>query len=95
MVDASYGYHDAEKQRGEEWRWIVAEERSTGPGAVWDGFCVEDVDRPLYAGLPVNEVVFWDRGDEGVFGEVELPGFRVSLRRVGEGEELGQEVMEL
>ncbi|CBX90575.1 predicted protein [Plenodomus lingam JN3] len=54
-----------------------AQERSTGPGAVWDGFCVEDVDRPLYAGLPVNEVVFWDRGDAGVFGEVELPGFRL------------------
>ncbi|KAH9874863.1 hypothetical protein J1614_004350, partial [Plenodomus biglobosus] len=89
-------YHNPEKQRGEEWRWIVAEDRDMSSGAVWDDFCLEDIDRSMYAGLPVNEVVFWDRGAKEGFERVELPGFRVNLTRVDGGKEDGkQEVMEL
>ena len=72
---------------GEIWRLLVVEEQTEGEGkgAVWDDFCMEDVDRPLYAAVPVNKVVFCDRrGEAGAFGRLELPGFRVNLTRVEE-----------
>ena len=47
---------------------------------VWDEFCSTNVDLLLYAGLPLNEVVFWF-GDGGRVGSVELTGWRVEMRR--------------
>ncbi|KAF2855333.1 beta-lactamase/transpeptidase-like protein [Plenodomus tracheiphilus IPT5] len=78
-------FHDSEKQRGEEWRFVVAEERGAAAGAVWDDFCLEDLDGPIYAGVPLNEVIFW--GD----GKVELPGFRITLSREEKGGQRSRE----
>jgi hypothetical protein len=74
-----------EPHGGEIWRMLTMEERDGDEGAIWDDFCVEDVDRPLYAAVPLNKMVFWDRrGERGAFGRLELPAFRVNLTRVEE-----------
>ncbi|KIW67042.1 hypothetical protein PV04_06319 [Phialophora macrospora] len=86
---------------GELWRIVVAvdkpphqKEKSADPG-VWDDFCVADVDVMMYAGRPLNEVVFWDRDRAaGPFGRVELSAFRVNLTRVhtGEGNSMAEDL---
>ena len=64
------------EQKGEIWRMVVASERREDTDAdVWDEFCLTDVDPLTYAGLPLNEVVFWH--EEGV---VELPAWGVKMR---------------
>ncbi|KAK3673945.1 hypothetical protein LTR78_006147 [Recurvomyces mirabilis] len=68
-------YKNETTQGGEIWRLLIVSER-TGKEKVWDDFCNTDVDVASYAGLPINEVVFWH--DEKV---VELPAWRVKLRR--------------
>ncbi|KAK4549567.1 hypothetical protein LTR36_006564 [Oleoguttula mirabilis] len=71
-------YKNETTQQGEIWRLVVVPERlGEGQEAVWDGFCSTDVDPASYAGLPINEFVFWR--EEGV---VELPAWRVRMRRV-------------
>ena len=47
---------------------------------VWDDFCITDVNQMMYAGVPINEMVFWS-DDNGKIVEVELPAFRVTLKR--------------
>jgi len=68
-------YKDEEAQQGEIWRVVVAPERQEEMSP-WDEFCNTDVDGLMYAGLPLNEVVFWH--EEGV---VELPAWRVTMKR--------------
>ncbi|KAK4901731.1 hypothetical protein LTR27_001503 [Elasticomyces elasticus] len=65
-------------QEGEIWRMQIVRER-TEDGAIWDDFCLVDVDPVSYAGMPLNEVVFW-LGK----GVVELSAFRVKMGRQGE-----------
>ena len=63
-------------QQGEIWRLEIVAERSThGPAGVWDAFCSTDIDQLSYAGLPVNEVVFWHEE-----GHLELPAWNVTLK---------------
>ena len=50
---------------------------------MWDDFCITDVDLATYAEVPINEMVFWSDGDGGIV-EVELPAFRVKLKRKSE-----------
>lgn len=88
-------YRDEAQSQGEQWRMVTVEERQEN-APIWDDFCVEDIDRPLYAGLPVNEVVFWNQDeDTRAFDTLELTAFRVNLTRVerekGEGEQGGFE----
>ncbi|EMC99508.1 hypothetical protein BAUCODRAFT_64065 [Baudoinia panamericana UAMH 10762] len=68
-------YKNEAEQKGEIWRLLVVAER-TGEGAVWDEFCNTDVDPISYAGLPVNEFVFWHEEQR-----LELPAWRVSMKR--------------
>jgi hypothetical protein len=82
-------FRDEEKQAGEVWRLEIVSERTKAPGQgkVWDDFCMTYVDNTRYAGVPLNEVVFWsDHGDKntmasGVAAEIELPAYRVRMRR--------------
>ena len=50
-------FKDEKKQEGEIWRLIPEYEREDK--GIWDDFCFGDVEGPLYAGLPMNELVFW------------------------------------
>lgn len=68
-------YKNEKEQKGEIWRFLPAYERRKN-GPIWDEFCVADVDGPMYAGLQLNEVVFWH--DDEV---LELPAWRVKLKR--------------
>ncbi|OCT51495.1 beta-lactamase family protein [Cladophialophora carrionii] len=74
--------------KGELWRMVVALDKpTTNPAGlgVWDDFCVADVDTKMYAGRPLNEVIFWDRNASSAmrqFGRVEMSAFRVNLTRV-------------
>ncbi|EMD62698.1 hypothetical protein COCSADRAFT_182937 [Bipolaris sorokiniana ND90Pr] len=95
-------YRDEERALGEEWRGMLAEERGEGTGGIWDDFCVENYETTSYAGIPFNEVVFWDERENGSFGTLELSAFRINLTRVdedgGDGGDVksdGQEMMEL
>ena len=38
-----------------------------------------------YAGVPLNEVVFWDKDPYGKVAEIELPAFRAKLQRSTKG----------
>jgi len=48
-------------------------------GDVWNDYCVSNVDPIIYAGKPLNEVVFW--GDAKGVTEIELSAFRIVLSR--------------
>jgi len=76
-------YKNETSQQGEIWRLLFVPGRQFESGTVWDEFCTTDVDGLLYACLPLNEVVFWH--DEGV---VELPAWRVAMRKTGGKEKL-------
>ena len=70
-------------QQGEIWRMTASYERSAEVDrGVWDEFCVTDIDFRMYAGLPINEIVFWH--DEGI---VELPAWRVEMKATQKDEE--------
>lgn len=69
-------------QEGEIWRVVAVRERNEEVDAgVLDEFCPTDVDQLSYAGLPLNEVVFWHEK-----GLVELPAWRVSMKATGSEE---------
>ncbi|KAH7393075.1 beta-lactamase/transpeptidase-like protein [Pyrenochaeta sp. MPI-SDFR-AT-0127] len=88
-------YHNQKDRKGEEWRVLVTEERGEGIGGIWDDFCLTLIEGPLYAGVGVNEVVFWDREKEGSFGTLELSGFRANLTRTeAKGIHLGNDETE-
>ncbi|KAK5724666.1 hypothetical protein LTR15_004713 [Elasticomyces elasticus] len=76
-------FKDETSQQGEIWRMQIVHERNND-GAIWDDFCLTDVDPVSYAGLPLNEVVFW-HGEQ----VVELSAFRVKMGRLGGGSSEG------
>jgi hypothetical protein len=88
-------YRNAKDQKGEEWRIQPVEERLNGEHEIWDDFCITDVDGPLYAAVPMNNVVFWDQGEKGTFETLELSAFRVKLTRVHDESLIGEDIMEL
>lgn len=74
-------YQNQTALKGELWRSLIVVDRlSEEQDAVWDDFCITDVDQATYAEIPVNMVVFW-RDSKGTVDEVELPAFRVTLKR--------------
>ncbi|CAJ2509583.1 Uu.00g146090.m01.CDS01 [Anthostomella pinea] len=84
-------YKNETAQQGEVWRLLVTAERMGEESGVWDDFCSTDIDVASYAGLPVNEVVFWHEEDV-----IELPAWRVKLRRrIGDEEQAKLVVQEL
>lgn len=70
-------FKNESSKQGEIWRLQVVQERGeaqSGHG-LFDDFCLTDIDTTSYAGLPLNEVVFWH--EEGL---VELPAFKVTFK---------------
>lgn len=63
-------------QDGEIWRVLAVRERHKKNKGIWDDLCVTDVDQVSYAGLPVNEVVFWREK-----GLLEMPAWRFTLKK--------------
>lgn len=80
-------YRHQSKLDGELWRvalvWDGAprDESTSDNNAVWDDFCVSDVDTWMYDGKPFNEIVFWNKDKDDKYETVELTAFRVSLTR--------------
>jgi hypothetical protein len=83
-------YRDEKNHKGELWRGtIVLEDRDHE--AIWDDFCLTDLDPLYYAGTPLLEIVFWGGEDGGnVVEEVEMSGFRVKMGRVRNKETNGE-----
>lgn len=79
-------YADEERRQGEIWRIVLVAERPSKNSTVdyWDDFCITHVDNLRYAGIPLNEIVFWrngsGQGNDRVTA-VELTAFRVTLER--------------
>ena len=72
-------YKNESTQQGEIWRMLVTPERKNdGSEGIFDEFCITDIDTASYAGLPVNEVVFWH--EEGI---LEMPAWQVKMKAVG------------
>lgn len=69
-------FRNAEKRRGEIWRFIIVPEPQNQSQRIWDDLCGTDVDTSRYAGIPANEFVFWH--DEGV---LELPAWKVKMAK--------------
>ena len=67
------------------WRMLVVLDRLDDEQGIWDDFCITNVDLASYAGVALNELVFWSNEKDEV-EEVELPAFRVSLKRESGGE---------
>lgn len=88
-------FRNAEDQRGEEWRGQPVEDRSHHDREIWADFCITDIEGPMYAAVPINNVVFWDQDEHNVFETLELSAFRVNLTRAHETAEAGEENMEL
>ncbi|KAJ8115022.1 hypothetical protein OPT61_g3233 [Boeremia exigua] len=74
-------YRNAEDQTGEEWRLQPVDDRLHSGHEIWDDYCITDVDGPLYAAVPLNNVVFWNQDKDGSFKTLELSAFRVNLTR--------------
>ena len=76
-------FRDEKHQNGERWRILIVTDPSTagGRGGIWEDFCISDVDTMMYAGKPLNEMVFWDNDHDGEFETVELTAFRISMTR--------------
>ncbi|XPS67708.1 hypothetical protein M3J09_000009 [Ascochyta lentis] len=88
-------YRNAKKQQGEEWRLQPVEERDHQEGQVWDDFCITDIEGPLYAGVPINNLVFWNKSEKEAYNTLELSAFRANLTRVPEKKALDDENTEL
>ena len=74
-------YRNQTALKGELWRSLVVIDRlSEEEDDVWDDFCITDMDQATYAEVPINEMVFWS-DNNGKIVEVELPAFRVTLKR--------------
>jgi hypothetical protein len=56
-------YRDEKEQEGELWRMQIAQERVGSQDSIWDEFCINDADRPLYASVAYNEFALWDQKD--------------------------------
>ncbi|KAF1926683.1 beta-lactamase/transpeptidase-like protein [Didymella exigua CBS 183.55] len=88
-------FRNAQDQKGEEWRGQPVEDRNHHDREIWDDFCITDIEGPLYAAVPINNLVFWDQDRHNRFKTLELSAFRVNLTRVYEKHEAGEENMEL
>lgn len=88
-------YRNSQDQKGEEWRGQPVDDRSDHDRQIWDDFCPTDIEGPLYAAVPVNNVVFWDQDKHQRFQTLELSAFRVNLTRINEEDEGGEENLEL
>lgn len=88
-------YRNAQDQKGEEWRGQPVDDRSDNVRQIWDDFCPTDIEGPLYAAVPINNVVFWDQDKHKRFQTLELSAFRVNLTRINEGDEAEKENLEL
>lgn len=78
-------YRNETEQEGERWRFLFVEEPTSEDEEIWDDFCVENVDGVRYAGLPINELVFWGEAGKPI-DSVELTGFRAKLLREKKGD---------
>lgn len=77
-------YKNETAMQGEIWRMTVVIERNDSvPAGVWDRFCNTDIDLARYAGLPINELVFWEDKEY----DLEMPAWRLKLKRVDSGNE--------
>lgn len=86
-------FKDEREKKGEIWRMMVLLNRQEKGGegglgedegdGVFGEMCLTDVDYALYAGHPINEVVFWHGEGEGEQTVVELPAWGVKMARVG------------
>ncbi|KAF3053754.1 hypothetical protein E8E11_011950 [Didymella keratinophila] len=88
-------YRNAQEQKGEEWRGQPVDDRSDHDRQIWDEFCPTDIEGPLYAAVPINNVVFWDQDKHMKFQTLELSAFRVNLTRAHVENEGEEEMMEL
>lgn len=66
-------FKDEEKQRGEIWRVLSVQHRDGNGTESWGDFCIGNWDTGSYAGVPINEVVFWEDR------RMELPAWGVNL----------------
>lgn len=72
---------------GEVWRFINVNNdhgEATNATTTWDDYCVGNFDPLSYAGVPLNEVVFWKNGNGtgAAVESVELSAFQVTLEKV-------------
>lgn len=88
-------YRNAEEQKGEEWRGQPVDHRSDHDRQIWDDFCPTDIEGPLYAAVPINNMVFWDQDKHKRFQTLELSAFRVNLTRAHVENKAGEEILEL
>lgn len=85
-------YRDQARLDGELWRISLVENKPPSQVSVsqkeplWEDFCTTDLDNMMYAGKPLNELVFLDPNQNGRYGTVELTAFRVTLTRDTEGQ---------
>jgi hypothetical protein len=87
-------FQDEQKKRGENWRIVHSYERNGDEGSIWDDYCIANIDGDVYAGTSLNELIFWNAGEDGKFAEVELSAFRMNLTRSDEAHG-AQELLEL
>lgn len=66
-------YKNETAQAGEIWRLLVVPNRYEGSEK--DEYCITDIDPATYAGLPINEIVFWHK--EGL---IELPAWKLKVK---------------
>jgi hypothetical protein len=75
-------YRNQTALEGELWRSLIVIDKSIeDEDDVWDDFCITDIDPASYAGVPINEMVFWS-DDDGSIIDIELPAFRATLKRL-------------
>ena len=74
-------FAEPKKQKGELWRALLIPQKKSE--AIWDDFCVNQIDTVRYAGKPLTELVFWTNDDD-VVTEVSLSAFDVTLRKQGQ-----------
>ncbi|KAI1616491.1 beta-lactamase family protein [Exophiala viscosa] len=85
-------YRDQKHLYGEIWRIALvldmpaSENPLTKDIPVWDDSCITDLDTMMYAGKPLNEVVFLDKAQDGSYETIELSAFRVTLTREANGQ---------
>ena len=72
---------------GEVWRFINVNNDNGEPDnatTTWDDYCIGNFDPLSYAGVPLNEVVFWKNGNgtDAAVESVGLSAFQVTLNKV-------------
>jgi hypothetical protein len=87
-------YRNAQEKKGEEWRGQPVDDRSHHDRQIWDDFCPTDIEGPLYAAVPINNLVFWDQDKHKRFQTLEISAFRVNLTRARVKNE-AEEMLEL